>query len=521
MRAIEGDAERGPVVSVAFVLGSLAVLVLVVVADLPVVHLSVLVGALAAAAVSYRTALRWHSLLAGLIVVILFIPIKRYGLPGNLPFDLEPYRLMVLLIVAGWIVSLLVDPRVRLRKSGLEGPLGLIALSAFASVLVNGTRIDELRVEAEVVKGLMFLLSFLLVVYLIVSVIRSFEQINLLVKVIVAGGAFVAGAAVFEGWSGFNVFDHLAGWVPFLSVTDTTGMMSRGGRLRVNASAQGAIPLGAALVLLIPPAIYLARTSARRVLWRPCAAVVILGALATQSRTSVVMLLVVGLVFLWLRPRETRRTLGLLLVPMLLVVHVALPGTIGALHSAFFPEGGLIAQQSQNPGWRGSGRLADIGPAMEEFVAQPLLGQGYSTRITGRVNANAQILDDQWLKTLLETGVVGVCAWLWLFARFARRVGPRAKEDDGEEGWLLTALTASVLAFAVGMFFYDAFAFIQVTLLFYILTALGMAQLALPKRTRQPSRVARRVIRPPLPAPTARRGPILADRPSRDRLAPG
>jgi hypothetical protein len=256
--------------------------------------------------------------------------------------------------------------------------------------------------------------------------------------------------------------------------------MSRGGRLRVNASAQGAIPLGAALVLLIPPAIYLARTAARRAVWWPCAGLIMLGALATQSRTSVVMLLVVVLVFLWLRPAETRRTLGLLLVPMLLVVHLALPGTIGALQSAFFPEGGLIAQQSQNPGWRGSGRIADLGPAMEEFVAQPLLGQGYSTRITGRVNANAQILDDQWLKTLLETGVVGVYAWLWLFFRFARRMAPRAKEDDGESGWLVTALTASVISFGFGCFFYDAFAFIQVTFLFYILLALGTVLLALP-----------------------------------------
>jgi hypothetical protein len=519
MRAIEGDAQRGPAVSAAVVLGSMAVLVLFVVADLPVVPLSVVVGALMVAAVTYRTALRWHSLLAGLIVVILFIPIKRYGLPGNLPFDLEPYRLLVMLIMAGWLVSLLVDPRVRLRKSGLEGPLALIALSSFASVLVNGSRIDDLGVNGDVVKGLMFLLSFLLVLYLIVSVIRTFEQVNMLVKVIVACGAFVAGAAVFEGWSGFNFFDHLAGWVPFLSLTDTTGMMSRGGRLRVNASAQGAIPLGAALVLLIPPAIYLARTSPRRGVWWPCAGVIGLGALATQSRTSVVMLLVVVLVFLWLRPAETRRTLGMLFIPMLLVVHIALPGTIGALQSSFFPKGGLIAQQSQNPGWRGSGRIADLGPAMEEFVGQPLLGQGYSTRITGRVKANAQILDDQWLKTLLETGVLGVLAWFWLFRRFAKRVAPRAKEDDGEMGWLLSALTASVLAFAWGMFFYDAFAFIQVTLLFYILAGLGMAALAVPEPARRAVRAPRRAPRRSwLPAADA--GRILPDRASRDQLAP-
>ena len=41
----------------------------------------------------------WHGLLAGLILVILFIPIRRYSLPGNLPFELEPYRLLVIVLL--------------------------------------------------------------------------------------------------------------------------------------------------------------------------------------------------------------------------------------------------------------------------------------------------------------------------------------------------------------------------------------------------------------------------------------
>ena len=48
---------------------------------------------------------------------------------------------------------------------------------------------------------------------------------------------------------------------------------------------------------------------------------------------------------------------------VVLALHVVMPGTIGSLRASFFPEGGLIAEQSSNPGWRGSGRIADIGPA--------------------------------------------------------------------------------------------------------------------------------------------------------------
>jgi O-antigen ligase len=205
-------------------------------------------------------------------------------------------------------------------------------------------------------------------------------------------------------------------------------------------------------------------------------------------------------VFLWLRPAATRRALALLLIPAIFAVHLVLPGTIGQLRASFFPQGGLIAEQQSNPGYRGSGRLADVGPTLDEFVEKPLLGQGYGTRITGRgLDSNALILDNQWLKTLVETGAVGALAWIWLFVRFARRIAPRAKADPGERGWLLASLVAGVLAFAVGQFFYDAFSFIQVTFLLYIMLALGCVMVMLPARAPR-ARSARRIIRPS-PAP--------------------
>ena len=62
----------------------------------------------------------WPRIIAALILIILFIPIRRYTLPAQLPFQLEPYRLFVLLIVVVWFASLLVDPRTRLRRTRLE-----------------------------------------------------------------------------------------------------------------------------------------------------------------------------------------------------------------------------------------------------------------------------------------------------------------------------------------------------------------------------------------------------------------
>ena len=109
---------------------------------------------------------------------------------------------------------------------------------------------------------------------------------------------------------------------------------------------------------------------------------------------------------------------------------------------------------------------------------------------TSAIRAN--ILDNQWLGTLLELGVIGFFGWLWFFARVVRRLGKEAKEDDSDRGWLLVAIAASVAAFAVGMFTYDAFSFIQVTFLMFILVGLGAALIG-----ERPMPLARRSVRSP------------------------
>jgi hypothetical protein len=55
---------------------------------------------------------------------------------------------------------------------------------------------------------------------------------------------------------------------------------------------------------------------------------------------------------------------------------------------------------------------------------------------------------------------------------------------------LLVGLAASVAAYAVGMFLYDAFSFIQVTFLLFILLGLGAAVLAAGDGARAPTRAA-------------------------------
>jgi polysaccharide biosynthesis protein PslJ len=424
----------------------------------------------------------WPRMIAALVLIILFIPIRRYALPATLPFQLEPYRLFVALLVVVWAASLLVDPRTRLRRTGFEGPLVIIVGSAFASIVANPGRVQA--VSSEVDKKLMFFLSFVLVLYITASVIRRLDNIDYLTKTLAGGGAVVAFFALIEARTGFNIFNHLTRVIPLLHWTtdDLSGPdMKRFGsaKLRVFASAQHPIALSAMFVMLTPLAIYLAhRTRQKR--WMLAAFLLAAACASTVSRTGIMMFVVVIIVFLWLRPRETRR-LWPAIFPALIVIHFALPGTIGALKNSFLPTGGLVAEQQSDAGQVGSGRLADLGPAMTEYKATPLLGQGFGTRVVdpaAPTPLEANILDDQWLGTLLETGAIGVFGWLWFFVRVIRRFGAEAKQDDSARGWLLAGIAAGVAAFAVGMLTYDAFSFIQVTFLLFIFVGLGSALIA-------------------------------------------
>ena len=242
-------------------------------------------------------------------------------------------------------------------------------------------------------------------------------------------------------------------------------------------SAQHPIALSAALVMLAPLAVYLARRTGHARWWL-CALVLGAACASAVSRTGVLMFAVIALVFLWLRPRETLRLWPALLAALVLT-HVALPGTLGALKTSFFPPGGLVAEQHKSADSSGSGRLADLGPALERWTHQPLMGEGLGTIIVnpnaGGIDAN--IFDDQWLGTLLATGIVGLVGWVWFFARAIRRFGRAAKRDPSERGWLLTAITAGVAAYAVGMLTFDAFSFIQVTFLMFLFVGLGSVTL--------------------------------------------
>jgi hypothetical protein len=423
----------------------------------------------------HRALLSWQTLIVLVLGLLLLVPIRRYELPSALPVKLEPYRLVVALALLGWIAALLVDQKVRLRRTPLDAPLfALVLISAF-SIVVNTSRISSEDLDGLAIKQLSFLLTFVGLFYLVVSVVMQSADARRLLRLATIGVTVVAVFAIIEYWSRYNVFSNLEAFLPVLKPVEDleASDVSRLGHLRVYASAQHPIALSALLVMFVPVAVSFARREKR---WLVSVSLLTFGVLATLSRTGVLMLLATFLTLAVLRGRDVRAWVSQLwwaIVPLVLAIHLVVPGAIGSFRELFFPQGGLVAQQSE--GSVGSSRGASFGPGVDVVEQHPLLGVGYGTRIVQGPEKNSFIVDDQWLATAMETGLIGLAVLVWLFMRSARVLGRGARSREDDDGWLLAALAASIVAYAVGMATYDAMSFIQVTMAMFLLLALGIS----------------------------------------------
>jgi hypothetical protein len=349
-------------------------------------------------------------------------------------------------------------------------------VTLLASELTNVDRITEGNLQPEVLKGLTYMLGFLVALPFTVSTLRSRREVDAVLGVLVFCTTVVAFLAIFEERTGINAFDHLRAVIPGIGSPEQPWLVGRGGRLRVLGSAQHPIALGALFAITLPFCLYLAERQRRR-LWYACAALAGLATLSTVSRTAIVMLIVEMAVLFWLRP--TLRRLWPLAIPVLLAAHFALPGTIGALTEAFLPAGGLVAEQQGGANTRGSGRLADLGPALTEVSKRPLTGDGFGTRVVEQdPKQNAPILDDAWLGLLEDVGIAGTIAFAWLLIRHTRRLVRATRSAKGHEASLLATFAATTIGFGVGMLTYDALSFVQITFVFFLLTGLGCVTLA-------------------------------------------
>jgi hypothetical protein len=447
----------------------------------------------------------WPNAFLVFIAALWFVPIKLYRFPVDLPFHLELYRVMILALVVAFLVNSLVTKR-HVESLGAGPPLFLLAATALAAQIVNAQDINVPGTEGQAVKSLSMLLSLIVVFLLVASTIKTFREIELLVIGLVIGGAIVAAAALYESRTQYNVFNHLHQWVPVLDRNERDVLALRGGNLRVHASAQHPIALGAVLMMVLPLAGFLAlkaKDLSERALWIVCAFLIIAGAAATISRTVVIMGIAMAIAAYVVRREVVVRALPLLLV-LPLFVHAAAPGSLGSLRAAFGSQEGttFVGSFQTRGGEVGSGRLADIDPGLRLWATSPIVGLGLdnprvavSGEDAGVVGPGASssvpiIFDNQYMTTLVTLGVAGLIALSWFVWGTAVRLIRAARRYRGLYGDFIAACALACVGYGVSMFVFDAVAYIQLTLVLFMTAAFGLRTVKLAEQEASATRPA-------------------------------
>lgn len=459
---------------------------------LPPLAVAGLVTAVAATFLLRRIVFSWTTMFFALAAVIMFVPVRRYSLPIPLPFALEPYRALLAILVMAMIWALLRDPRFTWRPIAFRWSIVAFLATIVISFLVNSVALTEQGLVGNAVGATLQFLVLLLPFVIFRQLLFTERRVVQLLTFITWSGAAVGFFALVEYVTKVNVFLRLGSVLPLVLLRESGDVMTGTGGMRAFGSAQHPIALAVALCLILPIAVYLSGRADwprnpinRAILYGMAIMFILAGIFAAISRTAVVVLGVMFLITLILRPKLG----GILLLgaaPFLGLAGIVAPGTVETMFFSFFDLESLVASQYASAGWGGAGRLADLGPAMTIVAAHPFVGTGFGSRIAIGEEANSFILDNQWLGTMMDLGVVGIIGLVVLLLTPVIRLLRFAFRDalEPRHAELAFAITVAVAGYIAAMFFYDAFAFFQTFFILGMWLAVGAWLLTeAPRRT--------------------------------------
>jgi len=316
-----------------------------------------------------------------------------------------------------------------------------IAMDRGTLTVSQATAADRLMLQLAVITGVALVAA---------EFINSLHDMRRVLRALIWGGAFCGVVAALQFWISLDITPYLRDLPGFSINFDNPANIGRAGLSRVDGTAITAIELGVVAGMLLPLAIYLAIYDADRpARWRWAPVVLIALAIpASVSRSGVISVVLALGVLLVLMPTR-QRLVAICAAPLgLAAVFMSAHGVIGTL-SSFFGAG-----TSDNSV---QARLYDY-PEVERLLGQaPWFGHGGGTYLPENP---LFILDNQYLKTAIELGLIGVVilAAFFLVPMISALVA-RRRSSDPELRLLCAALAGAALAAGVCSLTFDSLAF--------------------------------------------------------------
>jgi hypothetical protein len=305
--------------------------------------------------------------------------------------------------------------------------------------------------------------------------VRSRDRLYFLLRVIVICGAAVAAVGILQFLFNYDLTPHLR--PPGMHfTTDDSSVLARDGLRRVAGTTGHPIEFGVFCAMVLPMAIHLAfhaKSGPHARLWWSCVGIIGAGLMFSVSRSAILAVSAAGIVLFvgWSAQRRVRMALAGLL--FLAVIKFVSPGLLGTF-LGLFKNAGSDSSISY--------RTHDYATARELISQHPWLGRGIGTWYAPK----HEIFDNQYLGTLVDSGVIGLVAFLGivLSAMYATaRVGllcyrhPDRVAQPSTDGDLALSIAASLAVVVPTYATFDFGAFTTVSSLLFVLVGISAALL--------------------------------------------
>jgi hypothetical protein len=377
--------------------------------------------------------------LAGFMAMLFLLPFDSIDLPVGLPLEAKLDRPVLLLIVALWVLSLTVlDGAQRVRFTPIHYAFLGFVLIAILSLVYNAETTVRLGEMELGVRKLALLVSYLTLFVVVASGVRPGE-IRAYMTFMCGLAVVMALAVIWEYRSEFNVFFTWTGKILPVSLPGELGNSDSIGRRSVIGPTIHPLAPAMMMACTMPFALvsmHDSRDLRRKVLWGAAAGVMLAAALATQRKTSIVAPIAAVAVLLAYRPQMLRQ-----LVPgaigLFLIAHLFTPGALGGVGEQLLPQNMFGVASTVD-------RQSDYAAIEPDVVNRPLLGRGYETYDQKKY----RILDNQFLTTIIGTGVIGILSYISIFLAIfliAHRVARNGKPDRVGPALAIAAATVAML----------------------------------------------------------------------------
>lgn len=393
------------------------------------------------------------------VAVVVFVPDILGVAAGG--FQVTASRALAIAIIA--VVGL----RVMLgweqaRRSPLDKIIAVFALLLVIGAVISMTGPDPIAARYGLVRLLAFAIEYFGMYCVVFWGVRGDGSRTRFALVLVATMAVVALYGVFESVTGHNPLNNIS--TGLASDAVVRQMFTRADVTRARATFEHPISLGTSLSMTIPLALAFAtyaRSSLGRILTLGATGFMVLALVLTLSRGAYIATLL-ALVTLVAASGSTslRARLAFFAAAVGAIALVFGERVLVQISSTFTVDASI------------NSRFVDYAPVWRVFVQDPLFGRGL-----GALNPlSFTYIDNYFLKTLGEMGVLGTAALVALFAIIlVKLVGNVVGRAPGRERGLAAALLAAAVAFTFQTATFDSFSFSKPSTIFWMLVAVGMS----------------------------------------------